>query len=124
MNGKDLKEKLQAESINLSELSKKMGYKTDQNLHSVLGAADVKSSVLERIARAIGKPIGWFYGDDNKVEKEAASKADGPVVPENLAEMLAKKDEQIDRLLTILEKISDARPSQIGCKKEETPGNA
>lgn len=42
MNGKELKERLQAEGVNLSDLSKKMGYKTDQNLHSVLGAQDVR----------------------------------------------------------------------------------
>ena len=34
----NLKEKLRAEGVNLSELSEMMGYKTDQNLHSVLGA--------------------------------------------------------------------------------------
>ena len=125
MNGKEIKEKLQAESINLSELSKRMGYKTDQNLHSVLGAADVKSSVIERIARAIGKPISWFYGDgDNTAANKTASLADGPSVPENLSDMIAKKDEQIDRLLTILEKMSDSIPTQIGCKPEEKPGNA
>ena len=62
MNGKELKEKLQAAGINLAELSRKMGYKTDQNLHSVLGAKEMSSGVIERMAEATGKPISWFYG--------------------------------------------------------------
>ena len=71
MNGKELKEKLQAAGINLAELSRKMGYKTDQNLHSVLGAKEMSSGVIERMAVATGKPIGWFYGegvDERQVE--------------------------------------------------------
>ena len=62
MNGKELKEKLQAAGINLAELSRRMGYKTDQNLHSVLGAKEMSSGVIERMAEATGKPISWFYG--------------------------------------------------------------
>ena len=62
MNGKDLKDRLKESGISLSELSKRMGYKTDQNLHSVLGAKEVSSSVIERMAAALDKPIGWFYG--------------------------------------------------------------
>ena len=64
MSGKELKEKLREAGINLSDLSKKMGYKTDQNLHSVLNAKEMSSRVIERMADALGKPIGWFYGED------------------------------------------------------------
>ena len=110
MNGKDLKEKLQAEGVNLSELSKKMGYKTDQNLHSVLGAQDVRSGLLEQMSLALGKPIGWFYG-----EAPAAQASDHSVamtggqyaaLPDSVIALLQKKDEQIDRLLAIIDKLS------------------
>lgn len=67
MNGKELKEKLQAAGINLAELSRKMGYKTDQNLHSVLGAKEMSSGVIEKMAEATGKPISWFYGKTEAV---------------------------------------------------------
>ena len=106
MNGKDLKEKLQTEGVNLSELSKKMGYKTDQNLHSVLGAQDVRSGLLEQMSLALGKPIGWFYG-----EAPAAQASDHSVamtggqytaLPDSITQLLAKKDEQIDKLLGII----------------------
>ena len=64
MSGKELKERLRENGINLSDLSKKMGYKTDQNLHSVLNAKEMNSGVIERMADVLGKPICWFYGDD------------------------------------------------------------
>ena len=78
MSGKELKEKLQAAGVNLAELSRKMGYKTDQNLHSVLGAKEMSSNVLERMADAMGKPIGWFY-DDGDLEEQLE-----PVAPNSV----------------------------------------
>ena len=110
MNGKDLKEKLHKEGVNLSDLATKMGYKTDQNLHSVLGAADVRSSVIERIASALDKPIGWFYGEGTVAQANDHSVAltgghyNG--LPDGVLDMMKKKDEQIDRLLAIIEKLS------------------
>lgn len=79
MNGKELKEKLQAAGINLAELSRKMGYKTDQNLHSVLGAKEMSSGVIERMAEATGKPISWFYGKEDA--SAAPSQAEPDTVP-------------------------------------------
>lgn len=80
MKGSELKAKLKNEGVNLSELSRKLGYDTDQNLHSVLGAADVKSSLIERISLALGRPINWFY-DDDAVEEERDTKAGIPLIP-------------------------------------------
>ena len=82
MSGKDLKEKLKAAGVNLSELSKLMGYKTDQNLHSVLGAKEMNSSVIERMAEVLGKPIGWFYGEEELVaEPERETETEPDTVP-------------------------------------------
>lgn len=79
MKGSELKAKLKNEGVNLSELSKKLGYETDQNLHSVLGAADVKSSLIERISLALGRPINWFY--DDEVEEDTAVRVGIPLIP-------------------------------------------
>lgn len=108
MNGKDLKEKLKDEGVNFSRLAEKMGYATDQNLHSVLGAKDVRSGLIEELSKALDKPIGWFYG-----EAAAASASDNGVavsgnnntianISEQFIALLAKKDEQIDALLDII----------------------
>ena len=55
MSGKELKEILREEGVNLSELAKKLGFDNDQRLHSALKAEDVKSGLLEAIAKAIDK---------------------------------------------------------------------
>ena len=82
MKGSVLKERLKNEGINLSDLSKRLGYNTDQNLHSVLGAADVKSSLLENISRVLGRPISWFYDDVATDESERANTNKGiPLIP-------------------------------------------
>ena len=81
MSGKDLKEKLKAAGINLSELAKRMGYKTDQNLHSVLGAKEMNSSVIERMAEALGKPIGWFYDGGESIPAPATEPNTVPMLP-------------------------------------------
>ena len=80
MKGSELKAKLKNEGINLSELSRKLGYDTDQNLHSVLGAADVKSSLIERISLVLGRPINWFY-DDDATEEKSDINAGIPLIP-------------------------------------------
>lgn len=62
MDGKSVKEKLRSLGINLAELATKLGYDNDQRLHSQLKAADVKSGLLEDVARAIGCDVSLFYG--------------------------------------------------------------
>lgn len=82
MKGSVLKERLKNEGINLSDLSKRLGYNTDQNLHSVLGAADVKSSLLENISRVLCRPISWFYDDVATDESVRANTNKGiPLIP-------------------------------------------
>lgn len=112
MNGKDLKEKLRAEGVNFSALAQKMGYTTDQNLHSVLGAKDVRSGLIEDLAKALDKPIGWFYGEPAVA---AAASEGGSIavagdnntvatISERFISLLEKKDKQIDTLLEIIKK--------------------
>ena len=62
MDGKSVKEKLRSLGVNLAELATKLGYDNDQRLHSQLKAADVKSGLLEDVARAIGCDVSLFYG--------------------------------------------------------------
>ena len=113
MKGEEVKKILKANGITHKMLAEKFGT-TIQNIGSLLSKDDVRTGLLEDIVRETGIPMSAFYPELGDVPQDMGE----------VSKMLAKKDEQIDRLLTILEKISDARPSQIGCKKEETPGNA
>lgn len=110
MSGKELKEILAAEGINLSELARLLGFANDQRLHSALKAEDVKSGLIESIARVTNKSIGFFYKDslgalamDNGV---AVSGDENSIttISERFISLLEKKDEQMDRLLSLLEK--------------------
>lgn len=66
MTGIEVKEKLKSEGVNLAELAKLLGYDNDQRLHSALKARDVKSGLLEDIARVANKSVCWFYEDGQK----------------------------------------------------------
>lgn len=115
MSGKNLKEILAAEGINLSELARLLGFANDQRLHSALKAEDVKSGLIESIARVTNKSIGFFYKDtlgslatDNSV---AASGDGNPIttLSERFISLLEKKDEQMDRLLVVIERLTEMK---------------
>lgn len=110
MSGKELKEILGAEGINLSELARDLGFANDQRLHSALKAEDVKSGLIESIARVTNKSIGFFYKDKLgalAMDNGVAVSGDGnsiTTISERFISLLEKKDEQMDRLLSLLEK--------------------
>lgn len=110
MSGKELKEILAAEGINLSELARDLGFANDQRLHSALKAEDVKSGLIESIARVTNKSIGFFYKERLgalAVDNSVAVSGDGnsiTTISERFISLLEKKDEQMDRLLSLLEK--------------------
>lgn len=109
MNGKELKQILVAEGINLSELARALGFANDQRLHSALRAEDVKSGLIESIAKVTNKSVCSFYQSRLGVlEKEnitSTLESDNSItkISEKFISLLEKKDEQMDRLITLLE---------------------
>lgn len=109
MSGEEVKEKLKNEGVIFSELARMLGFDSDQRLHSALKANDVKSGLIEDIARAINKSVSWFYPETNKtVATDNGIAVSGnenqiTVISEKFIGLLEKKDEQIDRLLGIIE---------------------
>lgn len=115
MSGKELKEILNKEGINLSELAKMLGFANDQRLHSALKAEDVKSGLIEAISRATNKSIGFFYkrelgnlATDNSITVSGDGNS-VTALSERFISLLEKKDEQMDRMLTILEKSQNSK---------------
>lgn len=109
MSGKELKEILKKEGINLSELAKRLGFENDQRLHSALKAEDVKSGLVEAIAEATNKSVGFFY--ENSEKNNTLNSVDVSFITkkyisllEQKDEQIKKKDEQMDRLIGLLEK--------------------
>lgn len=108
MNGKELKAILKEEGINLSDLAKKLGFDNDQRLHSALKADDVKSGLIEAIAKATNKSVGYFYKDSNTIASDNSVAISGTgnsvnAISERFISLLEKKDEQMDRIITLLE---------------------
>lgn len=107
MEGAILKEKLRSLGVNFNELSAKLGYANDQNLHAALAAKDVKSGLIEKIAVTINRPVGWFYGEASTVgDMSQNTNSQVTNLPDGIISLFQKKDEQIDRLLSIIEQLN------------------
>lgn len=109
MKGQKIKEILRQEGITLSEVASLLGFDNDQRLHSALKSDDIKSGLIEEIARVTNKSVGFFYGLPVCVNDHGILASDNATYNETEISMrfiglLEKKDEQIDRLLSILEK--------------------
>lgn len=107
MKGADLKDLLRKEGVILSQLAEDLGM-SQQNLSAAFTRDDVKSGLLEKMARVLDKPIGFFYGEafgpvqsvgnnNNQVTQVAGNYSNAP--DSNVLEILKMKDEQL--LLTI-----------------------
>lgn len=112
MNGEQIKKILRVNGYSLAEVGRLIG-KNSQSMNSLLSRGDIKTSELEKIAAAIGKDVPFFYGVDSSacsaVAGENATAVAGNnnrVNSESLVNLLTKKDEQIDRLLNIIESLS------------------
>ena len=107
MKGVDLKDLLRKEGIILSQLAEDLGM-SQQNLSAAFTRDDIKSGLLEKMAKALNKPIGFFYGEtfgpvqsvgnnNSQVTQVAGNYSSAP--DSNILEILKMKDEQL--LLTI-----------------------
>lgn len=120
MKGVTIKEILRKNGVTQSAVAKMIG-ESQQNLSAALSQDDVRTSLVERIANAIGLPVSLFYGDTNIAtatgENSSAVAGNNNTVhaPRNddfLKELAAqrrlteKSQEQIDRLLGVIEKLS------------------
>ena len=63
MDGQTIKNALRREGRQLSELADFLGV-SQQNLSSILSKESIKTSTLEGAAKFLGKPIGYFYGEE------------------------------------------------------------
>lgn len=62
MEGKTLKAKIKAKKIKLKDVAAGLGM-SPQNFQAVLNSPDVRSSIIERVAKVIGEPVCYFYNE-------------------------------------------------------------
>lgn len=65
MKGEDLKKKLRDAGFQLSEIANLLGFDNDQRLHSALRSNDIKTGLIEKIAKATNKSVCFFYSETN-----------------------------------------------------------
>lgn len=90
MKGSELKEILRKEGVVLMSLAENIGM-SQQNLSAAFTRDDVKSGLLEKIARCLGKPVGFFYGEASEnapAQQPQSSEA-------SVLDLLKLKDEQL-----------------------------
>lgn len=107
MKGQKIKEILRSEGFTLSEIASLLGFENDQRLHSALKSDDVKSGLIEDIARVTNKSVGFFYGLPTVYNERGIIESDNATYNETeisirFIGLLEKKDEQMDKLLDML----------------------
>lgn len=101
-----LRNVLSKRGIVLAELAKSLGM-SPQHLNQALNAADVKSGFLEKLCEVLNVEMWELYGAPapaNNSFNRDTNINDTQTMADLLA-MLRAKDEQINRLLTLLEKL-------------------
>ena len=101
MKGSELKKILLQEGYTLADIASRIG-ESPQNLSSMLGAADVKSGTLERIALAIKKSLYFFYADEKY--SKIAPRPDIPAVGEVVS--LKKYEEKVEECALLRAELS------------------
>lgn len=109
MTGEELKSIIANEGYKLADIAEALGM-TPQNLNSRLKAKVIRKEFLNEIERIIKKDISSVYRQMANAENGSTAVAgNGNTINQEtkqFIELLKKKDEQIDRLLTIIENIS------------------
>lgn len=125
MSGEEIKKILESEGIVLSDLAKMLGYDSDQRLHSKLKSDDVKSGIIEDIARVTNKNICLFYGDKSNttIKENSIDVISMPAnvwsVISNQAESLKVKDRQMGVMLESLKSKDEQTAEIIELLKEQ-----
>lgn len=110
MTGEQLEQFLQGRGVKKLDTADKLGMSL-QNYCAIFKTKDIKTGMLERISSATGIPIPEFYGiaTYSLVAGDGNTQVAGNnnmVNTEGFVALLSKKDEQIDRLLSIIENLS------------------
>ena len=95
MKGSELKEILRKEGVVFIHLAEELGV-SQQNLSAAFTRDDVKSGLLEKIAKILNKPIGYLYGEcEAGASAQAGANAQASTDSAAILELLKIKDEQL-----------------------------
>ena len=96
MTGKHVQNLILSEGYSVNQIAKLIGV-AQPNLLSLLKHDDIRTGLLEDIARAMGKPLAFFYGEEFGVAAQVSGSSNATAINNSTA--TAGND---DRLLTLL----------------------
>lgn len=96
MTGKHILNLMTQEGFSISKMAQLIGT-SQPNLSSALKHDDIRTGLLEDIARAMGKPLAFFYGEEYGVVAQVTGNSNACAINNSTA--TAGND---DRLLTLL----------------------
>ena len=96
MTGKHILNLMTQEGFSISKMAQMIGT-SQPNLSSALKHTDIRTGLLEDIAKAMGKPLAFFYGEDYGVTAQVTGSNNATAINNSTA--TAGND---DRLLTLL----------------------
>jgi DNA-directed RNA polymerase sigma subunit (sigma70/sigma32) len=103
MTGKHLQDLIANEGYSVNKMAEMIG-RSQQNLASLLKHEDVRTGLLEDIAKAMGKPLSFFYGEAYGQVSQITGNNNTSVAgndntvgsPDNrLLDLLVSKDDQL-----------------------------
>ena len=119
MNGQHLENLIKQEGYSVNKMAELIG-RSQQNLATLLKHDDVRTGLVEDIAKAMGKPLSFFYGEaygpvtqanGNNNTQVAGNVAGNDITvgsPDTkLIDLLVSKDEQLTMSMRHTEKAID-----------------
>ena len=115
MTGQHLQNLMKQEGYSVNKMAEMIG-RSQQNLATVLKHDDVRTGLVEDIAKAMGKPLSFFYGETygpvsqvNGNNNTSVAGNDNTVgAPDSrLLDLLVSKDEQLTISMRQTEKAMD-----------------
>lgn len=114
MTGKYLQDLIISEGYSVNRMAEMIG-RSQQNLASLLKHEDVRTGLLEDIAKAMGKPLSFFYGEtygpvsqvNGNNNTSVAGNSNTVSNDDRLLSLLMNKDEQLTMSMRQTEKAMD-----------------
>lgn len=105
MNGRDLQIKIKKAGKKQNQLARELGMDPTQ-WTAIFKQDDVKSGIIEKVARVLGMTVGQFYGEDNAPPATELCSCNPRLLDiiQSRDSALEKSQAQIDQLLRIIEK--------------------
>jgi transcriptional regulator with XRE-family HTH domain len=121
MKGIELKERLLATHISLTEIARRMGIKP-QDLNALFNVQDTKTGTIEKLANALDLPIAYFFGDNYNVTGNNNATGVNNTInasDERLLTLLVNKDEQLTMAMKQTSKAQSQMDEMIAIMKKE-----